>query len=249
VDYAKVFSDKVVSDAIHGLSEEDLKLYPEIPVISEVKISSRKLFEEKANELWPRVFQLNAEQIDVFLQVLNNFIDDVAREHVLCACIRCFSEKSEALGEGLERSVRARVRKIATKDVISYNFSGLVMSVQEETEALLLNQASALNPQLCQRVEFRDFVCGLKSRITKLVKLLENEIKREYAQYEKAETEKRIAEAKNNMQSDIQPMMIDILRQQAKDVEQIKKILEDFRRRPVEVTGSMKIESDQPVPL
>jgi hypothetical protein len=196
-NYAMEFSEKLVSEPISRLSEEELKLWPDISLIDEAKIAIVKLFKDKMTQMHSRILEYYPGGGEICERSLKESVDVTAREQVDIVCWGILCQKSKAIFGEVELAVRAEIESISDSEVNSFSFSGLTASSQKKAEELLLREASYLSPRLSDRGEFRGYLSELKGDVEKLIALVEEEKKGKYDEFRKAENAKAIADMTN----------------------------------------------------
>jgi hypothetical protein len=102
-----------LAELIRRLPVEDLRRYPDLPLIAEGKIRIQGLFQDKAMELLCHILEYDPGLTRRYLEQLNQFIDESSREQIEITYVDMIKQKAKDLYEEFSDEVRTEIRNIS----------------------------------------------------------------------------------------------------------------------------------------
>jgi hypothetical protein len=231
VNYVITCFAELVGRPIQEMSEEEVRRYPNLPLIVAVKRQITALFVDKVRSLHPEILDYSPEQYDACIATLNDLVENEVKNEVVKRCFTLFCVLMKKGLPELKEKIKRGVLAIRDEDLSVYSFANLTRQSQEEVEEFAVREARKLNSCLPDLREIQDFLDQLRPRIGELIKMMEKERRGKYDKSQLENAKKKQEELKGNITKLIDSLA-DIARATEDSARQLVELAERINRMP-----------------
>jgi hypothetical protein len=189
------------------LNSGDLRRGLDVHFIGDVIVKCTRIFETKAEELFPHLLEYSPEQTRESRESIKTGIETIGNQLFVDLCIAIVVPEIECeIVEKIKQDIGQEINQIPVANLGTFPFATLSFRREQEIESRFQQLVLLIHRSIPESSEFPMLIKRLKEHISGYVKEMEITKRQEYSNYIQQEIEKERAAREEQFKSDLTTM-------------------------------------------